>query len=279
MPASTADAPVQSAQRADQGGSSPALKGAACTSETQSPPDLGSALDMLEHAIAELELRRPIIEDAQLARLTRLRLRLRRLAGKPEEHHVGSGACSAPLAHDRSDPSGGAARDLAEAQATDLGIPAGLASRLPKDMLDDLRRVPRKQKSLAEERVEYEEQMRLEKFDPLANDPGEQALRRKREQYVAPGSEPAPMGSAKPHERLRKPPIQNLANRKPPSWQDAYNARYEYTMEQIRLGLAPEGIMRTLGPGPWDHDPSFWRDPHDRDVVLDHELDEDIVFN
>ena len=50
-------------------------------------------------------------------------------------------------------------------------------------------------------------------------------------------------------------------------------------MEQIRLGLAPEGIMRTLGPGPWDHDPSFWRDPHEREVLLEHELDEDIVFD
>ena len=51
-------------------------------------------------------------------------------------------------------------------------------------------------------------------------------------------------------------------------------------MEQIRLGLAPEGIERTLGPGPWDHDPSFWRDPaHENDVVLEHELEDDIIFD
>ena len=104
-------------------------------------------------------------------------------------------------------------------------------------------------------------------------------LRLKREQYVAPGLKPAPLVEPKPHEKLRKPPIQNLANRKPPPWQEAYQARYEHTMEQIRLGLAPEGIMRTLGPGPWDHDPSFWRDPHEREVLLEHELDEDIVFD
>ena len=37
--------------------------------------------------------------------------------------------------------------------------------------------------------------------------------------------------------------------------------------------------MRTLGPGPWDTDPGFWRDSHDRDVGhLEHELNGDIIF-
>ena len=141
--------------------------------------------------------------------------------------------------------------------------------------------MPRKEDSrpLHEARAEFEARQREENFDPLENDPVEQVLRLKREQYVAPGLKPAPLVEPKPHEKLRKPPIQNLANRKPPPWQEAYQARYEHTMEQIRLGLAPEGIMRTLGPGPWDHDPSFWRDPHEREVLLEHELDEDIVFD
>lgn len=69
-----------------------------------------------------------------------------------------------------------------------------------------------------------------------------------------------------------------LSNRKGLPWQEAYQARYDYTMEQIRLGLAPEGIMRTLGPGPWDHDPAFWKSSHDPQVVLEHEMDEDITF-
>ena len=50
-------------------------------------------------------------------------------------------------------------------------------------------------------------------------------------------------------------------------------------MEQIRLGLAPAGIERTLGPGPWDHDPSFWGSGQNSDLVLDHEMDEDIIFD
>ena len=90
------------------------------------------------------------------------------------------------------------------------------------------------------------------------------------------------MGSPKPHERLRKPPIQAMSNRKPPPWDEAYKQRYEYTLEQVRLGLAPEGIMRQFGPGPWDHDPSFWGGRPtggERDDPLEHELDEDIIFD
>ena len=88
-----------------------------------------------------------------------------------------------------------------------------------------------------------------------------------------------PLTDPKPREVLRKPPIQNLINRKPPSWEDAHAARVEYTMEQIRLGLAPEGIMRTLQPGPWDHDPSFWGTGGETDVTFDYEMDEDIIFD
>uniref|UniRef100_A0A7S2NMZ3 Uncharacterized protein n=1 Tax=Haptolina brevifila TaxID=156173 RepID=A0A7S2NMZ3_9EUKA len=143
----------------------------------------------------------------------------------------------------------------------------------------ELRQMPRRTKSLEEARRDFEEQRRQESFDPLAHDPVEQELRRKQDQYVPPGVVHGPLSEPKPHERLRKPPIQNLANRRPPSWKEAHDARVEYTREQIRLGLAPEGIERTLGPGPWDHDPAFWAAGSDRDVILEHEFDEDIVFN
>ena len=141
--------------------------------------------------------------------------------------------------------------------------------------------MPKRARSLSEDRADFEERLRLDSFDPLENDPVEQTIRLKSEEYRPPGARNTqPLEPPRPHERLRKPPIQNLANRKPPSWEDAYKQRYEYTMEQIRLGLAPEGIERTLGPGPWDHDPSFWRDPaHENDVVLEHELEDDIIFD
>ena len=50
-------------------------------------------------------------------------------------------------------------------------------------------------------------------------------------------------------------------------------------MEMIKRGLAPEGILRTLGPGPWDTDPGFGPQKEDPEVILEHEWDEDITFN
>lgn len=116
------------------------------------------------------------------------------------------------------------------------------------------------------------------RFDPLENDPVEMELRRRKQNYVPPGMEPRPLRDPGIHERLHKPPIQSMSNRKPPSWEEAHAARVEYTREQIRLGLAPEGIERTLGPGPWDTDPAFWRSSHEAEDSLEHEMDEDIVF-
>ena len=269
---------------------------------TAAPHDLPSALDALEGVLADLEQRRRVVEEPQLARLSRLRLRLRRLAGKSDEPEPtrpcdcaqrdknqsraesqapssteAEEAARAALADALADDSD----DVEAASAGESDIPLGLAARLPADMLNELRRMPRQEdrRPLQEARAEFEERVRQENFDPLANDPVEQELRRRREQYDAPHSRPPPLAERKPHERLRKPPIQALTNRKPPDWKTAYEARYEYTMEQIRLGLAPEGIMRTLGPGPWDNEPGFGPDPNERNVVLDHELDEDIVFD
>ena len=65
------------------------------------------------------------------------------------------------------------------------------------------------------------------------------------------------------------------SDRKPPNWEDARRHVLEYTKKQIALGLAPEGILRTLEPGPWDNDPGFWRDVGDSDETMDYELDED----
>ena len=256
------------------------VAGAEAPPSQPQPLDLESALDALEVAIEGLELRRPPIDESHLSRMTRLRLRLRRLAGRPDEQSTGACVPASPAPSAATPPEADPVRKADEV-AAELGIPSHLAGRLSSDMLKELRHSgpPKKPKSLAEDRAEFEARIRQDTFDPLANDPVEIALRNKRDQYVPPGSRPAPLEATKPHERLRKPPIQNLANRRPPNWKDAYDARYEYTMEQIRLGLAPEGIERTLGPGPWDHDPSFWGGKDDHDVVLDHELDDDIVFD
>ena len=256
------------------------VAGAEAPPSQPQPLDLESALDALEVAIEGLELRRPLIDESHLSRMTRLRLRLRRLAGRPDEQSTGACVPASPAPSAATPPEADPVRKADEV-AAELGIPSHLAGRLSSDMLKELRHSgpPKKPKSLAEDRAEFEARIRQDTFDPLANDPVEIALRNKRDQYVPPGSRPAPLEATKPHERLRKPPIQNLANRRPPNWKDAYDARYEYTMEQIRLGLAPEGIERTLGPGPWDHDPSFWGGKDDHDVVLDHELDDDIVFD
>lgn len=257
------------------------------------PTDLGSALDMLEEVTVRLEQRRPVIDDIDLARLTRLRLRLRRLAGKPEDSADACARAAGPAGEDAianssvprqgtmkmNDPTSVEAASSAEIDEEDYGISRELASRLPTEMLEELKRTPRKRKSLAESKAEFEERRRQEAFDPLANDPVEQALRDKADHYVPPDMRSKPLRERGSHETLRKPPIQNLVNRRPPSWEESYKWRYEHTMEQIRLGLAPEGIMRTLGPGPWDNDAGFWRDSGDPDVILDHEMDEDIHFD
>jgi len=248
-------------------------------------PELSSldmALDALEDAIADLEFRRPLLDEARLNRMTRLRLRLRRVAGKSDEQPTS--ACVNPDAVPLSGSfHEGSQKTSADQVASGYGISPNLASRLSPEMLQELRKngPPQKHRSLEEDRRDFEERRRQATYDPLENDPLEIHLRKKREQYMPPGVKPAPLMEPKPHETLRKPPIQNLINRKPPHWKDAYAARYEYTMEQIRLGLAPEGIERTLGPGPWDHDPAFWggRSAGDGDRVLEHEMDEDIVFD
>jgi len=253
----------------------------------QPPSDLGSALDILEEVIVVLERQRPIIDIAELARLSRLRLRLRRLAGVPvDDPSWGSESVATPAANDTqrqySDLSAHVTADSHAADAEEFGISPELALRLTPEMFAELKRTPRKHKSLEQSKAEFEDQREQEAFDPLANDPVERALRGRREHYVPPELRPPPLRERGYHETLRKPPIQNLVDRRPPSWEEAYQWRYEYTLEQIKLGLAPEGIMRTLGPGPWDKDPGFWQNTgsgSDHDFLLDHELDEDIYFD
>lgn len=260
--------------------------------------DLGSALDALEDVVDELARRRLIVDDASVNRLTRLRLRLRRLAGKAST----DASCSCEQCYKQQQPPVGGSPGMSKstvdgqtspttemggANEADVGgtgeadVPDGLAARLPPDMLKELRQMPRKQdnKPLEESKREFEERQREENFDPLENDPAEQASRRRHENYVAPGTQTPPLREMKPHERLRKPPIQMVTNRKPPDWKTAYDARYQHTMEQVRLGLAPKGILRQFGPGPWDSDPSFWGGGENKDIVLEHEMDEDITFD
>lgn len=251
---------------------------ASCTAAASSGfvlADLPSALDMLEDLVIRLETARPLIDDAQLIRLNRLRLRIRRLAGKHPET-VGEAITETGPKEQRSDGRVAHAQE-ADAHVKDLNLPEALAARLSNAMLDELRQLPRQHTSLAEAKAKFEERQRLESFDPLESDPVETALRSKSENYVPPIlSGHGVSTDPKPHEILRKPTIQSLANRRPPSWQEAHQARVEYTQEQIRLGLAPAGIQRTLESGPWDHDPSFWGSTGGAsDVVLDHELDED----
>jgi hypothetical protein len=240
--------------------------------------DLQAALDALERAVLRLEARRPVIDQTQLARLSRLRLRLHRLAGtraqdldQDDENLVEPHATQRGVA-----PVAG----LTTSELQDLGVSEQLTSRLPPDLLEELRRMPRKSKPLHESRAEFEEQMRLERLGPLADDPLEQQLRRHQEENHRPAElRPPPLREPKPHERLLKPPIQNLPNRRPPDWQDAHEAVVQYTREQIRLGLAPEGIEKVLEPGPWHHDPAFWSETGRPRDVQEHELDEDIVFH
>ena len=61
-----------------------------------------------------------------------------------------------------------------ELEASELGIPVALASRLTPSMLDELRRAPRKRPTLEEQRKQFEAQRELENFDPLQHDPVEQ---------------------------------------------------------------------------------------------------------
>ena len=155
---------------------------------------------------------------------------------------------------------------------------------MSSEMLEELRKMPPKvdERPLHQQKAEFEELQALENFDPLANDPVEQAIKLKNEQYRPPGLDPPKLTNRNErYERLTKPPIQNLANRKPPDWEDARKQRIEHTKEQIRLGLAPPEMMRQFEPGPWDNDPSFWsgRQMGEREVVLEHELAEDIIFD
>ena len=102
----------------------------------------------------------------------------------------------------------------------------------------------------------------------------------KGENYVSEALRLPPLTELKPHERLLKPPIQTLIKRKPPPWEEARKQLVEYTKRQIKLGLAPEGILRTLEPGLWDHDPAFGgTGSRDFDGTLEYEItDDDLPF-
>ena len=130
-------------------------------------PELGSALDVLEAAISSLESTRLVVEDTHIARLSRLRLRLNRLAGKTVET-----CAAAPSAETASAAEGVSQTDESQAaeearertqRDREVGISPVMASRLPADLLDELRRRPRKSKPLAESRKEFEEHQAIER--------------------------------------------------------------------------------------------------------------------
>ena len=81
-----------------------------------------------------------------------------------------------PAGHSQAEGEGGGegSDSIAAEEASELGIPVALASRLTPSMLDELRRAPRKRPTLEEQRKQFEAQRELENFDPLQHDPVEQ---------------------------------------------------------------------------------------------------------
>ena len=124
------------------------------------------------------------ISDAEIARLTRLRLRLHRLAGRKSEQcfgrvdgrelkgadggsqqERGQGGAGTEEREEGGEEAltamelglGGDAWAVgADARDAELGISVAMAQRLPAGMLEELRHMPRKQMSLEQSRDEFE---------------------------------------------------------------------------------------------------------------------------
>lgn len=78
-----------------------------------------------------------------------------------------------------------------------------------------------------------------------------------------------------PHEQLTKPKIRTVAGRTPLPRKLREKLLELHTLEEIRLGRAPPELAKTVGPGPWDYDPSFWQSPFDPQQTWDWEIEED----
>ena len=51
----------------------------------------------------------------------------------------------------------------------------------------------------------------------------------------------------------------------------------EETERAVKEGRAGPEMLRTVGPGPWDHDEAFWSSPYDSDETFEWELEEEEV--
>ena len=117
-------------------------------------------------------------------------------------------------------------------------------------------------------RKEFEEKP----YDPFENDPVAKYLRNRPEpSYVPPGMEPKPLRPRTPEEPLLKPPITTRSDR---AISRELQMRWlkEETERAVKEGRAGPEMLRTVGPGPWDHDEAFWSSPYDSGVHLPRPL-------
>ena len=241
--------------------------------------DLRSALSNLERVILLMEVERPIIDNRDLSRLARLRIRLNRLAGRKEPplETVDCPDCSCdctPKVNETELPTNesGTPESIytqrAEAQRrqqqkeqdkrdAELGISEKMKRQIGPELLASLRAMPsRNVKSLEESRKEFEEKP----YDPFENDPVAKFFRSRPEpSYVPPGMEPRPLRPRPPDEPLLKPPITKTAI----SRELQKKWMREETERAVKEGTVGPEMLRTVGPGPWDDDEAFWSSPYD----------------
>ena len=252
--------------------------------------DLRGALANLERVILLMEVERPIIDDRDLSRMARLRMRLTRLAGRrepPSECNCdGASSAAKETTSDKAGPSANESdpdekyAKRAEAQRrqqqkdqeerdAELGITDKMKRELGPELLASLRAMPRrKEKSLEETKKEFEEKP----YDPFENDPVAKYLRNRPEpSYVPPGMEPKPLRPRTPEEPLLKPPITTRSDRVI-SRDVQMRWLKEETERAVKEGRAGPEMLRTVGPGPWDHDEAFWSSPYDSGVHLPRPL-------
>jgi len=257
--------------------------------------DLRSALAHLEFVFGHLEIERPIIQDKDLSRLARLRLRLNRLAGRREPPTecppVPECNCVNHCDGNSTDANGSASNDTAkpfmretpqqrekriqrelDELDANLGITAQMKRQMGPELLASARAQPlRNQKSLEETKAEFEEKP----YDPFEFDPVAKYLReRPEESYVPPGMEPRRLEKPDYHEPLVKRPIETRTNRKIDREILKKWMREDVERDVAEGKVGPE-FLRTVGPGPWDHDEAFWSSPYDSDETYEWELQED----
>ena len=241
--------------------------------------DLRSALSNLERVILLMEVERPIIDNRDLSRLARLRIRLNRLAGRrePPSEAVDCPDCKCdcapktngtelPTNESSSAESIYAERGRAQRRQqqkeqdrrdAELGITEKMKGQIGPELLASLRAMPsRSAKSPEELKKEFEEKP----YDPFENDPVAQFFRSRPEpSYVPPGMEPKPLRPRPPEEPFPQKPITKagISRELQKKWMR------EATERAVKDGTVGPEMLRTVGPGPWDDDEAFWSSPYD----------------